>query len=90
MCAASSRAALPGHAAPAVTLSVLESSQLAQYADEEGTAAYVVYFVAQAAFSRPPLNFTAEDLTVANGKELPLAWKLFHEGSDCGLIRAFP
>ena len=72
MCAASTSAALPGHPAPAVTLSVLESSQLAQYADEEGAAAYVVYFVARAAFSRPPLNFTAGDLTVANGEELLL------------------
>ena len=62
-------AAHPERAPPAAMLSVLESSQLAQYADEEGTAAYVVYFVAQAAFSRPPLHFTAEDLTVANGKE---------------------
>ena len=65
-------AAHPEQAPPAVTLSVLESSQLAQYADEDGTAAYVVYFVAQAAFSRPPLNFTAGDLTVANGEELLL------------------
>ena len=72
MCATSTSAALPGHAAPAVTLSVLEGSQLAQYADEAGTAAYVVYFVARAAFSRPPLNFTAGDLTVANGEELLL------------------
>ena len=70
-------AVLPGHAAPAVTLSVLESSQLAQYADEEGAAAYVVYFVAQAAFARPPLNFTAEDLRVANGKELLLCMIAF-------------
>ena len=69
-------AAPPEHAAPAVLLSVLESSQLAQYADEEGTAAHVVYFVARAAFSRPPLNFTAEDLKVANGKELLFAMEM--------------
>ncbi len=56
------------NAAPEVVLSILDGSELAQYVTQEGSNANVVYFVARAAFSRPPTNFTAQDVTVANGE----------------------
>ena len=51
-----------------MVLSILDGSELAQYVDQEGSDANVVYFVARAAFSRPPTNFTAQDVTVMNGE----------------------
>ena len=57
-------------AAPEVELSLLDGSELAQFEDKEGSNAAVVYFVARAAFSTPPVDFTAQDVHVDNG-ELP-------------------
>ena len=57
-----------GGAAPEVVLSILDGSELAQYMDQDGNDANVVYFVARAAFSRPLVNFTAQDVTVGNGE----------------------
>ena len=64
--------ASPDSAAPEVVLSILDGSELAQYVNEEGSNANVVYFVGRAAFSRPPLNFTAQDITVVNGEPTTL------------------
>ena len=51
-----------------MVLSILDGSELAQYVNQEGSNANVVYFVARAAFSRPPTNFTAQDVAVVNGE----------------------
>ena len=62
-------AVLPdGAAPPGMELSLLDGSELAQFEDKEGSKAAVVYFVARAAFSSPPVNFTAQDVHVDNGK----------------------
>lgn len=58
----------PDGAAPGMELSLLDGSELAQFEDKEGSNEAVVYFVARAAFSSPPVNFTAQDVHVDNGK----------------------
>jgi hypothetical protein len=57
-----------GNIAPEVELSLLDGSELAQFEDKEGSDVAVVYFVARAIFSRPPVNFTAEDVHVDDGR----------------------
>lgn len=54
--------------APIMALSILGGSELAQFADEDGSNADVAYFVARASFATPPLNFTAHDIVVENGE----------------------
>ncbi len=67
-------------------LSILDGSELAQYVTQEGSNANVVYFVARAAFSRPPTNFTAQDVTVVNGEHPPVTKLHFcHLTSHSGL-----
>ena len=58
----------PDGAAPGMELSLLDGSELAQFEDKEGSKSAVVYFVARAAFSLPPVNFTGQDVHVDNGK----------------------
>ena len=68
MCHRPHGGASPEGAAPEVVLSIVDGSELAQYVDQEGSAANVVYVVARAAFSRPPANFTAQDVAITNGE----------------------
>ena len=56
---------------PSVAMSVSDGKELAQFSTPDGVPSNVVYFVADVAFSRAPISFSAQQISASNGAALP-------------------